>query len=93
MSDRILKESDVIREVESLLVSDEMRHLNDLEYGNNQALYHVVDCIEDLPSADAIPIEWIIKVMDAVNDSNSYEAYEILNWLLDLWRDSRESFM
>ena len=52
MSDRLLKESDVIREVESLLVSDEMRHLNDLEYGNNQALYHVIDRIEDLPSAD-----------------------------------------
>lgn len=51
------------------------------------------EIIEQLPSADAIPVEWIMKVMDAVNDSNSYEAYEILNWLLDLWRDSRESFM
>lgn len=59
MSDRILKESDVIREVESLLVSDEMRHLNDLEYGNNQALYHVIDRIEDLPSADRPQGKWV----------------------------------
>ena len=63
MSDRLLKESDVIREVESLLVSDETRHLNDLEYGNNQALYHVIDRIEDLPSADRPQGEWIFKTV------------------------------
>lgn len=57
MSDRLLKESDVLREVESLLISDETRHLNDLEYGNNQALYHVIDRIEDLPSTNES--EWI----------------------------------
>ena len=61
MNDRVLKESDVVREVESLLVSNEMRHLNDLEYGNNQALYHVIDRIEDLPSADRPQGEWIDK--------------------------------
>ena len=60
MSDRLLKESDVLREVESLLISDETRLLNDLEYGNNQALYHVINRIEDLPSADRPQGEWII---------------------------------
>ena len=59
MSDRLLKESDVLREVESLLISDETRHLNDLEYGNNQALYRVVDRIDDLPSTDRPQGKWI----------------------------------
>ena len=59
MSDRLLKESDVLREVENLFVSSETRHLNDIEYGNNQALYHIIDRIEDLPSAGRPQGEWI----------------------------------
>lgn len=49
--------------------------------------------IEQLPSADAIPIEWLIKVMDAVNDARNYADYETLNWLLDEWENNKESFM
>lgn len=49
--------------------------------------------LEQLPSVDAIPIEWLIKVMDAVNDAQNYADYETLNWLLGEWENNKESFM
>ena len=73
MSDRILKESDVVREVKSLLVSDEMGYLNDLEYGNNQALCHVIDHIEDLPSA-----EWQEWIPCSEREPNEFENVLVL---------------
>lgn len=51
MSD-LIKRSDAIKVAEGLLIKDDSRHLNDLEYGNNNALAHVIDGIEDLPSAE-----------------------------------------
>lgn len=42
---------------------------------------------------NAIPVEWLIKVMDAVNDAQNYADYETLNWLLDEWKNNKESFM
>ncbi len=45
------------------------------------------------PLVDAIPVEWLIKVMDAVNDAQNYTDYETLNWLLDEWKNNKESFM
>lgn len=42
---------------------------------------------------EAIPIEWFTRVMGAVNNARNYEAYEILNWLLDEWKNNRECYM
>jgi len=53
-SDKVIRQADVIKEAEKLLISDETRHLNDLEYGNNQALYHLIDRVEELPSVGEI---------------------------------------
>lgn len=64
-----------------------------LDDAYEQAWEDLQKIIEQLPSADAIPVEWIIKVMGAINNAQNYEAYEILNWLLDLWKNNKESFM
>ena len=58
MDDSINRE-DAIREAENLLISSESIYLNDLAYGNNQAIYHVIDRIEALPSADRPQGKWI----------------------------------
>lgn len=50
--DDLIKRSDAIKAVTDLIVEDESRHLNDLEYGFNQGVSHAVSVLEDLPSAD-----------------------------------------
>ena len=48
----IITKEDVVSLAETLLIEDDSRHLNDLEYGNNQALYHLMDGLDDIPSRD-----------------------------------------
>lgn len=77
-----------------LISADELkRWLNGFKETDNISPVYMRTLIDSQPTVDAIPIEWLIKVMDAVNDAQNYADYETLNWLLDEWKNNKESFM
>lgn len=91
MSDLIEKQAAIT--IPAIPKEDREYQTYNLDDAYEQAWEDLQKIIEQLPSADAIPVEWIIKVMGAINNAQNYEAYEILNWLLDLWKNNKESFM
>lgn len=88
MKDTIYRK-DAIKSIEEMLILDDRRHLNDLEFGHNAGLNHAVSVLEDLPSTDRPQGEWIY-----CEDYVGHDGYECSNcgffvpWAYDCYADS-----
>ena len=56
MADEYIRKADAVNIAESYEVKRDGFHLNDYEYGRNQVADSIASDLEDMPSADVVPI-------------------------------------
>lgn len=54
--------------------------------------YCVEDALENAPTIDAIPVEWLKKVQtECVCDVQQIPMYVAIGWLRDMWQKEQEA--
>ena len=83
MADEYIRKADAVNIAESYEVKRDGFHLNDYEYGRNQVADSIASDLEDMPSADVVPVRhgtWL----PIVSYNNTYKCSECGRLLVDI---------
>jgi hypothetical protein len=53
--------------------------------------YCVEDMIENAPTIDAIPVEWLNKQCEMADDRGDMEMTDAISWLIQTWQEKQEA--
>ena len=65
---------------------------DDYTEGRASAEHYVLEKIRELPTIDAIPVEWMKRIQDkCVADVIQVPMYVAIGWLIDMWQKEQEA--
>lgn len=65
--------------------------LNDYEYGYNSGIERAVIEIEDAETADAIPVDWLLRKADWCDKNNGIFVGGAIRSAVDAWREEQNN--
>ena len=66
-----------------------------VHYGEGTEMYlsfaDILDVIDNAPTVDAIPVEWLKGMRDLMHRSSSRAAGDMLNRVIEIWQKEQEA--
>lgn len=53
-------------------------------------VHHARRLIEDAPTIDAIPVEWLREKMDEADDAGDIDSVDMFSWIIQAWHKEQE---
>ena len=54
-------------------------------------VHHARRLVEDAPTIDAIPVEWLVNEMNTADDRGDIEMTDAISWIVQTWQKEQEA--
>ena len=57
----------------------------------NDVLRESIQAIKEMPTIDAIPVEWLREKMNLADDAGDLDSMDLISWLIQTWQKEQEA--